>query len=102
MSNTITTEQVKNIAQLSRLKLDDAQIQKMQGSLSDVLDYISKLNELDVTNVEPMAHAHDLTNALREDIEQPGLPIEIALHNAPDKEGSFFKVPKVLGDGPGA
>ncbi len=102
MSETITTNQVKNVAQLSRLKLDEQQIQQMKTTLSDVLDYISQLNELDVSNVEPMAHAHDLTNALRQDIPTPGLPVEIALQNAPEKEGNFFKVPKILGDGPGA
>jgi aspartyl-tRNA(Asn)/glutamyl-tRNA(Gln) amidotransferase subunit C len=67
-----------------------------------VLDYVSKLNELDVEGVEPMAHAADVTNVLRDDEPQAGLTPDEALANAPASEPPFFKVPKVIGDGSGA
>jgi len=70
--------------------------------LSTILDYIQKLNELDVENVKPMPHALDQINIFREDQEQPGMACDTALKNSPDRDGPFFKVPKVLGEGGGA
>ncbi|HEX7010688.1 MAG TPA: Asp-tRNA(Asn)/Glu-tRNA(Gln) amidotransferase subunit GatC [Phycisphaeraceae bacterium] len=101
-SRRITQEQVRHVARLSRLHLSDAEVSQFTAQLERVLDYIAQLNELDVANVEPMAHALDLTNVLREDVEQPGLTVEAALANAPDQAPPFFKVPKVLGEGSGA
>lgn len=100
--SSLTNQQVRHVAKLARLTVSDDEAKRFAEQLSDVLDYVSKLNELDVTDVEPMAHAHDITNALREDEPVPGLPVEAALANAPDAEPPFFKVPKVLGDGSGA
>ncbi len=102
MSERITEEQVRYVAKLSRLRLSEAQVHDYADKLSHVLDYIAKLNELNVEGVEPMAHAGDLVNAMREDLEQPGMAVDTALHNAPDRFDSFFKVPKVLGEGSGA
>ena len=99
MSNKITEQDVRHVAKLSRLKLDDEQIQHFTGQLSSVLEYIDKLNELDVTNVEPMAHPTDMTNVLREDVPTEPLPVDKALQNAPAAVEPYFKVPKVLGDG---
>lgn len=94
----ITDEQVRHVAKLSRLKLKPEQIHHFATQLSAVLDYVSKLNQLDVRDVEPMAHAMDMTNVLRDDEPKPGLPVDVVLANAPDKSPPFFKVPKVLGD----
>jgi aspartyl/glutamyl-tRNA(Asn/Gln) amidotransferase C subunit len=102
MPAKITEAEVRHVAKLSRLRLDDAAIHKMTGELSAVLDYVSKLAELDVTGVEPMAHAMELSNVLREDEPTPGLPIDQVLANAPDQSPPFFKVPKVIGEGSGA
>ena len=55
------------------------------------------LATLDVTGIEPMAHALPLHNVLREDVVEPSLPLEKVLQNAPDSDGPFFKVPKVIG-----
>lgn len=74
----------------------------MAIELSAVLDYISKLNELNVEGVEPMAHAMELSNVLREDEAWPGMSLEQVLANAPDQSPPFFKVPKVIGEGSGA
>ncbi|MEX0655233.1 MAG: Asp-tRNA(Asn)/Glu-tRNA(Gln) amidotransferase subunit GatC [Phycisphaeraceae bacterium] len=98
----ITEQQVRHVAKLSRLRLDDEQVHQFTEQLADVLNYVAKLNELDVENVEPMAHAMDLTNVLREDAERQGLHVGEALANAPDAAPPFFKVPKVLGEGSGA
>ena len=98
----ISDDQVRRVAKLSRLDLSDEQVHHFAEQLSDVLGHIAKLNELDVENVEPMAHPLDLSNVLREDQERPGMPVEQALSNAPDQMTPFFKVPKVLGEGGGA
>lgn len=99
---TITEADVRHVAKLSRLKLSDDEIAGHTVQLARVLEYISKLNELDVEGVEPMAHAADITNALREDEPTPGLSPDDALANAPASFPPFFKVPKVLGEGSGA
>lgn len=99
MSTKITETEVRHVAKLSRLKLDDAQIHHFTEQLAGVLGYIEKLNELDVEGVEPMAHPTDMTNVFREDIPSQPLSNDAALHNAPDAEKPYFKVPKVLGDG---
>ncbi len=102
MPEQLSDEQVRHVAKLSRLKLSDEQVHFFAGQLSSVLDYISKLNELDVDHVQPMAHPTDMTNRFRDDVPVPGMPVDAALANAPEADPPFFKVPKVLGDGPGA
>jgi len=102
MSQQLTDQQVQHVAKLSRLRLSDAQVHHFAGQLSRVLDYISKLGELNVEGVEPMAHPFDVTNVLREDVEQQGLTTQAALANAPKQMEPFFEVPKVIGDSGGA
>jgi len=96
MSNLISEEQVRHVAKLSRLKLTDDQVGQFTRQLSAVLDYVKKLDELDTSNVEPTAHAVPLKNVLREDRAVPGMGVEKVLQTAPDRDGPFFKVPKVL------
>jgi len=98
----ITEAQVRHVAKLSRLKLDESEVADFTTQLGRVLEYFAKLQELDVEGVEPMAHPTERTNVLRDDIPAEPLPIEAALANAPLKDPPFFQVPKVLGDGPGA
>lgn len=100
MSKTITEDDVRHVAKLSRLKLSDDEVSHFATQLDAVIGYVSKLNEVDIDGVEPMAHALDLNNVLRQDTESPGMDVAEALANAPDKDEPFFKVPKVLGDGP--
>lgn len=97
MSDKITEDQVRHVAKLSRLSLTDEQITFFTSQLGDVLDYVAKLNELDVENVEPMAHPTGMTGNLREDEPTEPLPVDRALENAPESDPPFFKVPKVLG-----
>ena len=102
MAEKLTDEQVRHVAMLGRLKLDDEQIHHMAEQMSAVLDYMDKLNELDVEGVEPMAHPLEMTNKLRADEPGACLPIEQVLGNAPESDPPYFKVPKVLGEGSGA
>ena len=102
MPEQLTEQQVRHVAKLSRLALSDDEVRHFGTQLSAVLGYVSKLSELNVDGVEPMAHAMDVHSVVREDVPVPGLPIELVLRNAPDSESPFFKVPKVIGEDGGA
>ncbi len=98
----ITQDDVRHAAKLCRLALTDGEVDRFTSQLGDILGYIQKLNELDVEGVRPMPHALDQHNVFRDDQPAPGLATDAALANAPAKDGPFFKVPKVLGEGGGA
>lgn len=102
MSHPITEDDVRQVAKLSRLALSDPEIAHFTGQLAAVLEYVGKLNELDVEGVEPLFHPSDHHSVMRDDVAQPGLSTDEALANAPGRQDDFFKVPKVLGDGGGA
>ncbi len=93
----ITIEQVRDVAKLARLELPADRLTKLTGQLESILEYVAKIGEVDVTNVEPIAHALPLHNVLREDVVEASLPLEKVLQNAPESDGPFFKVPKVIG-----
>ena len=93
----ITKEEVLYVADLARLNLDDAAIEKFAGQIGEILDYVDKLNEVDTAGVKPTSHAISLTNAFREDENRQHLDREKALANAPDKENGNFVVPKIVG-----
>jgi aspartyl-tRNA(Asn)/glutamyl-tRNA(Gln) amidotransferase subunit C len=99
MSTIINEELVRHIGRLSRIELTDEQVATFGRQLADILQYFDKLSELDTEGVEPMAHAVELSNALAADEPLPSLSVEEALANAPQREGDFFAVPKVIGDG---
>ncbi len=98
MKETITEQQVKHVAKLARLNLNDDEIKMFTRQLGDILGYVEKLNELDTEGIEPTAHAAPLKNVLREDKAGAGIGIESVLKNAPARDGNFFTIPKVLGD----
>ncbi len=87
---------VKYVAHLARLALTPDEEKQLGAQLGNILGYIEKLRELDVTNVEPTAHAVPLVNVLRADEVHPSLPHEDALRNAPQKGGGLFVVPKIV------
>jgi len=93
----ITLDDVRHVAKLARLDLPEAKLQKFTVQLESILEYVAKIGEVDVSTVEPMAHALPLHNVLREDVVEPSLPLDKVLQNAPDTDGPFFKVPKVIG-----
>jgi len=98
MPEKIDQSQVKKVAKLSRLELTGEEVDEFAGQLSAILDYIAKMNELNTDNVEPLAHCLPITNVLRKDQIKESLGTEKALANAPQRDGEFFKVPKILDD----
>jgi aspartyl-tRNA(Asn)/glutamyl-tRNA(Gln) amidotransferase subunit C len=87
---------VKYVAHLARLALSPDEEMRLGAQLGQILGYIEKLRELDVTNVEPTAHAVPLVNVTRADEIRPSLSHEDALRNAPKKGGGLFVVPKIV------
>jgi aspartyl-tRNA(Asn)/glutamyl-tRNA(Gln) amidotransferase subunit C len=102
MAATLTVDEVRHVARLARLRLDESQVERYRTQLATVLDYVAKLQELDVEAVEPLAHPLPLANRLAADDVEPSMPLESVLRNAPATEGPFLAVPKVLGDGDAA
>jgi len=91
----VDKETLKKIAHLSRLDLDEEKEKEMLQSLSDILTWVEKLNELNTDNIDPLTNMSMEINALREDKIGEHLDREKGLLNAPDRDATFFKVPKV-------
>src|SRR5580658_4764794 len=85
-----------HVAALARIALTEEEKARFSAQLGDVLAYIAQLNEVDVTGVEPTAHAFPIVNVWAADVAQPGLSVEDALRNAPEKRDNMFVVPKVV------
>ena len=83
-------------AKLARIELENKQKAKLSKQLGDILTYIEKLKELDVTGVEPMSHVLGLQNVFRKDTVKTSLPLEKVLFNAPSKSKDSFTVPKII------
>ncbi len=92
----ITKDEVLYVADLARLDLDEASIDRFAGQIDTILDYVDKLNEVDTEGIRPTSHAISLTNAFREDEPAEHLDREKALANAPEKEDGSFVVPKII------
>ncbi|HJO53648.1 MAG TPA: Asp-tRNA(Asn)/Glu-tRNA(Gln) amidotransferase subunit GatC [Verrucomicrobiota bacterium] len=87
---------IKYVANLARIALTPDEEARLGSQLDDILGYVKKLEELDVTGVEPMAHAVPLANVLRDDEVRPSIPQEAALANAPKQANGLFIVPKIV------
>lgn len=87
---------VQYVAHLARIELTPAEQEKIGAQLGNILGYIEKLRELDVSQVEPTAHAVPLTNVSRADEVRPSLPTEEAMRNAPAHANGLFLVPKIV------
>lgn len=96
----ISPAELREIATLARLRLDDAEIEKMAHEMEAILGHIEAVQKLDLANVEPMTHAVPFACPLRDDESAPGLPVDEVLRNAPRREGNFFQVPRIM-PGPG-
>ena len=95
----ISEQDVRRVADLANLALREDEVARMAHDLDGILSHIDKLNELDTTNVEPMAQVlfdAEETATLREDRERPSLTNEVAIANAPVTSGGYFKVPRVI------
>jgi aspartyl-tRNA(Asn)/glutamyl-tRNA(Gln) amidotransferase subunit C len=87
---------VRYVAHLARLELSADEEKKLSAQLDAVLGYIEKLKELDVTGVEPTAHAVPMVNVIRPDETRPSLPHEEVVRNAPKHSNGLFIVPKIV------
>ena len=95
----ITEAEVRYVAGLANLKLTDAEVHKFQTDLNDILEHMAKLDEIDTSGIEPMAQVlsdAEETATLRADVATSPLTNPLALANAPQPGGGYFKVPKVI------
>ena len=92
----MTTEDVNNVAMLSRLFVSPDEIETTKTELSAILTAMENLNKLNVDDVQPLAHVLPVANVFREDVIEPSLPKEEALLNAPVAEDGYFNVPQIL------
>jgi aspartyl-tRNA(Asn)/glutamyl-tRNA(Gln) amidotransferase subunit C len=92
----LSTNEVAHVAQLARLHLSDAELELMRSQLSNILDYIAMLQEVDVAGVEPTAQVTGLTSVMRPDVVTGALSREQVLANAPDQVAGMFRVRAVF------
>lgn len=92
----VSEDTVVKLATLSRIEFDDEAKEEIISDLNRVLDFVSKLNELDTSNVEPLIYMNEEKNILREDIVKQEITQKEALSNAPKKDSDYIKVPKVV------
>jgi aspartyl-tRNA(Asn)/glutamyl-tRNA(Gln) amidotransferase subunit C len=92
----ISKEQIEHVAWLARIELTEDEKKAFTKQLNEILDYFKKIDAIDTSNIEPTFHVIDLVNVLRDDKVEPSLSKTDALKNAPQKEGSFIKAPKIL------
>lgn len=93
---SVDIETVKRVAKLSRIAVSDAQAEKMQGELNTILGFVDQLNEVDVSNVEPMTSVVETQMKKRQDTVNDGEKADDIIANAPASEDQFFMVPKVV------
>lgn len=93
----ITKEEVVHVADLARLDMAEAAIEKFAEQIGNILTYVDTLKQVDTTDVVPTTHAISLSNVFREDEEKASIGRDAALANAPEKEDGLFLVPKVVG-----
>ncbi|MEZ4494063.1 MAG: Asp-tRNA(Asn)/Glu-tRNA(Gln) amidotransferase subunit GatC [Dehalococcoidia bacterium] len=92
----LSPEDVKHIALLARVRLDDSEVERLSEQLSSILDHFAALAAVDTEGVEPTAHPLPLANVMREDSVSPSLPREDVLRNAPATEDGHIRVRAVL------
>jgi aspartyl-tRNA(Asn)/glutamyl-tRNA(Gln) amidotransferase subunit C len=89
----LTREEVLHVARLARLALTAEELERFREQLSAILDAVGTVGELDLAGVEPTSHPLDVVNVWADDEPRPSLAVEDALANAPERDGSFFRVP---------
>jgi aspartyl-tRNA(Asn)/glutamyl-tRNA(Gln) amidotransferase subunit C len=101
MTARVTVADVERVAQLAHLELAAEEKPRMVHDLNAILDYVAELNEIDTTGVVPLAQVTELDGAggarvLRADVREPSLDRAAVMAAAPESDGAFFKVPKVI------
>ena len=89
----ISKDEVLHVARLARLELSGDEVSKFQEQLSAIIDAISKVSELDLSDVPPTAHPLEIANTWADDEPRPSLPLDEVFANAPDRDEDYFKVP---------
>jgi len=92
----ISQKDVEKIASLAKLSLSDKEKTRLTKELGQILQFVEKLDELDLKNVKATAHAVEITNVFRDDEASPSLVLDKALEEAPEKDGTLFRVPRVI------
>ena len=92
----LTREEVQRVAMLARLRLTPEDEDRLTEQLSNILQYVGKLNQLDTSGIEPFIHAVDIANPMREDTITNEPSADALLANAPEQENHFFQVPKII------
>ncbi len=92
----VTRDVIEYVAHLGRLELAPDEIDQYTAQLDAILEYMEKLNSLDTSGVEPMTHAIPNVNVLRKDEVTESFSVETSVGNAPERKGSFFKVPPII------
>ncbi|MBO5088991.1 MAG: Asp-tRNA(Asn)/Glu-tRNA(Gln) amidotransferase subunit GatC [Lachnospiraceae bacterium] len=92
----ITDETIEYVGILAKLELSDEEKEQAKKDMSDMLQYVSKLNELDTEGVEAMSHTFSVHNVFREDVVTNGDDRDNMLINAPEQKDGAYKVPKIL------
>ena len=95
---SLTRVEVEKVSLLARLKLTEVELETLTAQLGQVVEYIELLNELETDEVEPMAHAVQISNVFRDDEPRPSFDRAQMLANAPHTDGEFYLVPAVLGE----
>lgn len=99
---SLSLEEVRHVAALARLGMDDDELETMRETLSSILDHIEEINELDTDAISPTAQVVEMNNVWREDEPDEGFSQETALKNAADSRDGFFAVSAVMGSDEGA
>ena len=91
---SISLEQIKHLAHLSRLEFSEVELKEMQGDMGNILDFVAQIDALDLSGIEPLTQMSDSVNVMREDQTKGMIQKEEALRNAPDANSDYFRVPK--------
>ena len=92
----LSIDEVRYIARLARLRLTPEEEERLAEEMADVLTYMEQLDAVDTSNVEPLSHVLDLVDVVRNDEVEQRITHEEAMRNAPDTDGEYFRVPKVI------
>ena len=92
----ITTDEVKYVANLAKLYVDETEAEKLTGEMESIINFANMLSEIDTENIAPTNHAMKVQNVFREDVVKESYSQEDILKNAPSQEGGCYLVPKVV------
>lgn len=95
----ISEDDIVKLARLAKLTVTSEETARLKNDLNSILEYIRKLESVDVSKIEAMSHVHGVTNVFREDKVEPSLNVEKTLAAAPDSSGRFIRVPIVIDQG---